>query len=216
MRLSAISSIQTGLTLRGRLEPVERGGVPVVQMGDVSLRGIDPSNLTRMASDGIADRYFARSGDVLFRPRGDQTVAAAIPENLNEPLLILLPLIILRPNKDIITPKFLAWIVNQAPAQRYFDECARGTNMRMIPKSSLENIDLDIPDISTQNRIVEIASLSDRESALLNVLAEKKQKFVNFALLERVRKTQPHGNEAGPLGGRRTGPPTVKSEQANK
>lgn len=216
MLLNEFTAIQTGYTLRGRLEPIERGGVPVVQMGDVSLRGLEPSSLARMAGYGISDRYFARSGDVLFRPRGDQTIAVPVPEKLKEPLLIILPLIILRPDRNIIMPEYLSWTINQYPAQRYFDESAHGTNMRMIPKSSLERLNLNIPDISSQERIVRISALSDRESALLNVLAEKKRQLVNFALLEQVRKAQPHGNEAGPLGGRRTGPPTVKSEQANK
>lgn len=184
VKLNDIATIQTGYTLRGRLEPIERGGLPVIQMGDVSQRGIDTSKLSKMAGDGLADRYLVRSGDVLFRPRGDRTTACALGPELNEPAVALLPLIVIRPNRDVVTAAFLAWALNQPPAQQHFDASARGTSMRMVPKSSLDTLDLDVPPLAVQRLITEVDALAGRERMLVELMVEKREKLLSRLLAQ--------------------------------
>lgn len=192
MRLADACTIHTGYTARGRLEPTATGGVLAIQLRDISPDGfIDPERLARVQLDGLADRYFVRTGDVVFRSRGERNTASALNERLQEPALAVLPLMVLRPKRDVVKPEYLAWAINQPPAQRHFDVAARGTNIRMIPRSSLDDLELDVPDIETQERIVAVNALAERERELSHLAAETRRKMMSLILVERASRMRP-------------------------
>lgn len=185
MRLPDVCAISTGYTARGRLEPTSIGGLRAIQLGGVDVRGrVRPAHLTRVRLEDVADRYFVSAGDVLFRSRGERNIAFALGTEFQEPALAVLPLMILRPNCKIVTPEYLAWIINQAAAQCHFDRAARGTNMRMVPRSSLDDLEVDIPDIESQRRIVAVDSLAERECELSLLAAETRRKLTSLSLAE--------------------------------
>lgn len=188
MRLGDVCTIQTGYTARGRWRPAATGGVLALQMRDISPTGtVRPERLARVQLDGVADRYFVRAGDVVFRSRGERNTATALDERLQEPALAVLPLMVLRPKCDGVMPTYLAWAINQLPAQRQFDAAARGSNMRMIPRSSLDDLQLDIPDLPTQERIVALDALAERERQLSEQAAEKRRQMMTLILVHASR-----------------------------
>jgi hypothetical protein len=192
MRLADACTINTGYTARGRLEPAAAGGVLAIQLRDISPEGIvDPERLTRVQLDGLAERYFVRTGDVVFRSRGERNTASALDERLQEPALAVLPLMVLRPKREVVTPEYLAWAINQPPAQRHFDSAARGTNIRMIPRSSLDDLELDVPDVETQGKIVVVDALAERERELTQLAADTRRKMISLLLVERANSMRP-------------------------
>jgi hypothetical protein len=198
MRLADACAIHTGYTARGRLEPTAAGGVLAIQLRDISPEGtVDPERLTRVHLDDLSDRYFVRAGDIVFRSRGERNTASALDERLREPALAVLPLMVLRPRPDVVLPAYLAWAINQAPAQRHFDAAARGTNIRMIPRSSLDDLELDIPDIETQRRIVAIDALAERERELTERAAEARRKMMSLILVERAGRKRTSATKKG-------------------
>jgi hypothetical protein len=183
MQLASVCDISTGYTARGRLEPTESDGVLVIQLRDISADGdVAPERLTRVAVEGALERYLVRAGDVVFRSRGDRNTAFVLDERFIEPAVAVLPLMILRPKSQVVTPQYLAWAINQSPAQRYFDTIACGTNMRMLPKAGLEDLEIDVPDIETQRKIVEIHALAEREQRLAILSAEKRKTLTTLIL----------------------------------
>ncbi|MGQ4878880.1 restriction endonuclease subunit S [Billgrantia sp. LNSP4103-1] len=202
MKLTAVCEIQSGYTARKKLEPAPHGGVPAVQLRD--LEGdcdFDPAGLPLYQLSGSTDRYWARPGDILFRSRGERNTAVRVAPDAQVGAIAMLPLLVLKPH-EVIDSGYLTWFINQPSSQRYFDKCARGTRLRMIPKKCLDELEIVVPDLETQRRIAEVADLARREHELMLRLAEKKMEFTNFALLEQVRKAQPHGNGAGLPGAR--------------
>lgn len=198
MRLADACTIHTGYTARGRLEPTAAGGVLAIQLRDISPDGlVDPERLTRVQLEDLADRYFVRAGDVVFRSRGERNTASALDERLREPALAVLPLMVLRPKRDVVTPEYLAWAINQAPAQRHFDVAARGTNIRMIPRSSLDDLELDVPDIETQGKIVAVSALAERERELSQLAAETRRRMMSLILVERASRMRPSTRQEG-------------------
>lgn len=192
MRLADACTIHTGYTARGRLEPAEAGGVLAIQLRDISPEGfVDPERLARVQLDGLADRYFVRAGDVVFRSRGEWNTACALDERLQEPALAVLPLMVLRPKVHVVRPEYLAWAINQPPTQRHFDITARGTNIRMIPRSSLDDLEIDVPDIETQEKIIAVDALADRERELSQLAAETRRKMISLILVERASRMRP-------------------------
>jgi restriction endonuclease S subunit len=103
---------------------------------------------------------------------------------------------VLRPKRDVVTPEYLAWVINQPPAQRHFDVAARGTNIRMIPRSSLDDLELDVPDIETQEKIVAVNALAERERELSQLAAETRRKMMSLILVERASRMRPKTRQA--------------------
>lgn len=193
MLLPDACSIHTGYTARGRLDPADAGGVLTLQLRDVSADGnVDPDQLTRVHLEDVAERYFVSAGDVVFRSRGERNTATALDQRLREPALAVLPLMVLRPKPDVVTPEYLAWAINQSPAQRHFDNAARGTNIRMIPRSSLDDLELDVPDLATQRKIIAIDTLAERERELSRLAADVRKKMMSLILVEQASRNHPN------------------------
>ncbi|WP_077796598.1 restriction endonuclease subunit S [Streptomyces sp. JHA26] len=196
MRLADVCTISTGYTPRTRFQSVEVGGVPIVQLGDLSPDGhIDVAGLIKVPHNPGLDRYMVRPGDVLFRSRGARNTAYALSEEFKDPVVAVSPLYILRPNRSLILPNYLAWIINQGPAQRYFDSTARGTNMRMVPKTSLDLLEIRLPAIKSQESIVALDALAERELRLSNLATQKRRQLVSHLLVNWLNKVNDETSE---------------------
>ena len=188
MKVSDLSTIHTGYTTRSRLETADRGGLLAIQLGDLSPDGrVNPERLTRVRLGSLPDKHLVSTGDVVFRSRGERNTAFALDVRFREPALAVLPLFVLRPKTDIVLPEYLAWAMNQPPAQRHFDSFARGTGLRMVPRSSLGTLDIDVPDLETQRKIVAIDALAERERALSVLAADKRRQLTSLLLADRAK-----------------------------
>jgi hypothetical protein len=191
MRLSDLCTIRLGYTARAKLEASSHG-VLAIQLRDMAEGGVDSAGLSRVLIKESVDRYLVQAGDVLFRSRGDRNSAVALDDRFAEPAVAVSPLMVLRPRREIISPDYLAWAINQPEAQRHFDIAARGTSIRMVPKASLDELHIDLPDLPTQRRIVAAHSLAAREYALVHLLADAKQNLINRKLAEHAKSKRTH------------------------
>ncbi len=95
---------------------------------------------------------------------------------------------ILRPKPDVVSAEYLAWAINHPTTQRFFNSVARGTKLRMVSRASLEHLELDIPDIETQRKIVAIGALAEQEQTLSVLLAGKRKELTTKILGERAKR----------------------------
>ena len=165
-------------------------GSLVLQLGDVSPDGhVDSGRLTRVAFDNLPERYLVGRGDVIFRSRGEPNIAVALDDRFAERAVAVLPLFVLRPKPEIILPEYLAWVINQPDSQRHFDRVACGTTMRMVPRSGLEILEIRVPPIETQRRIVAIDALAERERTLAILAANKRRALTGKILYDQATGT---------------------------
>lgn len=162
--------------------------MPALQLRDIST---DSQALTspfqRYEFGKLAEHYFVRGGEVVFRSRGEPNAAVAIRDALPEPVVVIVPLVIIRPDRNKLLPEYLAWAINQPDAQRRLGAEAQGTSLRMIPMTVLENLDIPVPELRTQNRIVELAALARQEGRLLHQLATRREHLVTSILGEAAK-----------------------------
>jgi hypothetical protein len=186
MRLQDACTIQIGYTARAKFEPAA-DGVLSIQLRDIAEDGVDITQLARVQIKERVDRYLVQAGDVLFRSRGERNTAVALDARFVEPAVAVSPLMLLRPDPSAVMPQYLAWAINQPEAQRHFDTAARGTSIRMVPKASLDDLHIDVPDLETQRRIVMVDALAAQEHALTHLLADTKRDLTNRLLAERAK-----------------------------
>ena len=199
MRLSEICNIQTGYTVRGRLEVVDDGdspdGVPVMTLRDFrGDKAVWAGSTKRVKLDWPDKRYFVGAGDVVFKSRGEKNTAFALGNDFQEPSVAVLPLMVIKPKSSKVIPEYLAWLINSPKSQSYFDAEAQGTSMRMISKSTLDDLDVVVPEISIQQKIVEVAELASRTKKLLAdlaKLAELQTRIISASLMKETKKFKP-------------------------
>jgi hypothetical protein len=183
MPLRGACSLQAGFAVRERLEPVEGGGSPALQLRDLSeAGGVNLATVQRFLLPDLPPRYTVRPGDVVFRSRGAANTAHLMPAGAMEPIFALMPLFILRPDPAVVAPEYIVWALNHADAQRQIGAEAQGTSLRMVSKQALEQTLIPVPSIPTQRLIVTLAALASAEADLLQQLAHKRLALVNQML----------------------------------
>ena len=70
------------------------------------------------------------------------------------------------------------------------DGFARGTKLRMVPRAGLDTLDIDVPDLATQRRIVALDALAERERALAVLAADKRRQLTRLLLGNRAKWTR--------------------------
>ena len=68
----------------------------------------------------------------------------------------------------------MAWYINQSEAQRQIESMASGTSVRMISKADIEDLEVSIPPLDVQKKIIELSELWQRERILMQTITEKK------------------------------------------
>ena len=185
--LKYIASIQTGLTFRSRLEHSSKGNVMVIQMKDFSADNrIDCEKLTLIEIQNLKERQMVQINDLIFRSRGFRNSAALIDRELKD-TTVAAPLLRVRIHDASVLPAYLCWFINLPVSQSFLQRYATGTAMKMIGKKALEALEVHIPSIPIQQRIIELSRLADREQNILESLSAKRRQLVDSKLMRAIK-----------------------------
>lgn len=193
MQLRQIATVQMGCPFRARLERDSAGNVEVIQMKDISGYGqLDSGDLVRIQMHPIQEQHLVRQGDIIFRSRGE-TNKAALVGRIRGATIAAAPLLRIRLASKSVLPAYVAWYVNQPPAQAYLASHSKGTSVRMISKEALQGMEIPVPSLKMQQEIVAIAALAAREHDLLRQLADKRRQYTEMLLLQFTEERQDQG-----------------------
>ena len=67
---------------------------------------------------------------------------------------------------------------------------AQGTNLLMVTKKSLGNLDIPVPNLDQQRRIVQLDCLQRREREIVNLTQAKRQQLRTAVMLRSVTNKQ--------------------------
>jgi hypothetical protein len=177
--LATVAVVRSGYPFRGALAEVESGGVPVVQMKDIHPdRGVGWEGVLRAELTGRKEPDWLHAGDILFVPRGQRFFAACVspppgPAVCGPHLMQLR----VRPGADLV-PDFLAWQINQPPVQKQLRIAAEGTNQLSVRVSEIETLNLALPPVDDQLRIVALAEAVTRERQILSRLIANREQVL--------------------------------------
>lgn len=187
VELSAIAEIRMGATLRGRdaTRPVSTGSCHFVRIGDISQDGeLLTNELIRIEpNEAIKDDLFLRSGDVLFPNRGVRTTALVYRLEASR-ALVGAQFFVLRPKASRVLPEYLGWYLRSDVAARYFEGKRKGSYVQIIQRSDLADMEMPLPSLEVQQKIVEAASLALKARHIEERMAELNWKLARTALLK--------------------------------
>jgi len=176
-----------GATLRGRdaTRPVSSGSCYFLRIGDISKDGeLLTDELIRIEpNESISDDLFLRSDDVLFPNRGTRTTALVYRLDLPR-TLVGAQFFVLRTDAERVLPEYLAWFLRTEEAARYFAGLRKGTYVKIIQRSDLAEMEMPVPPLKVQQKIVETGNLALRERILGENLASLRWKLANRQLVK--------------------------------
>ncbi len=179
--LGDVADIRPGYPFRGAIEEIPGGEAAVVQIKNVdAARGIDWAALVRTRLAGRRAPDWLRQGDIVFTARGNRNAAAAVEDvpvkAVSAPHLFVIR--VRTPERAL--PEFIAWLMNQPDAQRYFAQSATGSYITSIRKQVLAQLPLKLPSLEKQQLIVRLDRAARRERQLLEALIENRQQQLNL------------------------------------
>lgn len=183
-QLKDIADVRSGHLFKNRFEDVEDGNIKVVQLRDVDDEGkLDLSSLYRVNLEKVMDRTLLMKGDVVFKAKSNKPVAAVVNDDVSNTIATS-HFFIIRLQKDVLIPEYLAWFLNHDGAQQYFQKRARGSWIPMINKKILGELEVSIPELKIQKLIVKINNLLVREIELVDELKDARKRMIDAMLLK--------------------------------
>ncbi|MCC5797634.1 MAG: restriction endonuclease subunit S [Methylophaga sp.] len=187
MKLKQIATITAGYPFRGKIAEVAGSAVVAVQMKDVSLtEGIRWSDCIETTLPGKREPDYLTTGDILVAARGSHNYAVQVNQALAStgkqavaaPHFFLVRIKSTSLKKRDILPEFLVWLLNQAPAQRYFEQNAEGTLTKSIRRSVLEDTPVVVPPLAKQRAIIAMANTLGQEQRLMQRLVNNGERMM--------------------------------------
>ena len=180
MKLKDISNLRTGLvTARKKASAVdeETYSYKAVTLksfkrnGCLSVEYLDDFT----AKEQINANYLTQYNDILVRLR-EPNLAVLIDED-NIDLLIPSLVATIRVDSDSVDSKFLTYYLNSTIVKKALKSSITGTAINMIKTKELEDLEIQLPSLQEQKKIVEFLDLSNKEINLLEELKNQKEKY---------------------------------------
>lgn len=189
-RLADIASIQPGYQHPGRIEPDPEGPFAIVQAKDLSETGeLSTESLVRTQLKRDPRRWLVHAGDVLLLAKGTRHTAALVREPLFR-TLVSGTFLILRPRDQFVRPDYLAWFLNQEPAQKYFAENSSGATIVFLPRDVVEGTQIVLPSLEVQEKAAALGELARRERALTMQLLDRREQLARGMTMRAILRSK--------------------------
>lgn len=153
-QLREIANISSGYPFRTRIAPANGGNVAVVQIKNLNeSASVDWANAVKTFLPGKRKADWLRDGDILFAARGTRNLAWCL-QDVPERAVSSPHFFTIRLHDSMADARFVAWYMNQAPAQKYLAVSGSGAVVNNIKRDVLERTTLIIPPPAAQREIV--------------------------------------------------------------
>ncbi|MGI6717668.1 MAG: restriction endonuclease subunit S [Bacteroidales bacterium] len=174
VNLSEIVTIKSGIYQNEQPD----GNAIYLQVNDFSNLELSYNQLkATVFIEGKSSDHLLRKDDLLFAAKGTSNFCVKYPSNIGNAVASSAFFVIRVINQEVL-PDFLAWFLNLPRTLAYLQSQSVGSVIPSITKKMLENLSLNVPDIATQQKIVEFSSLQQKEIKLYKQIAQKRQIFL--------------------------------------
>lgn len=176
VHLEELAEMRIGYQSRGRVEPDMGSPYRIIQLRDVK-ETVDWETVIPFKPERKPKRYLVGDGDVLVSFRGGAHIGVALAE-VPENTVASSNFYILRIRRKDVLPEYLGWYLNQSVAQVFLRTRSRGTNIPLLTKADIAELEVPVPPLAIQERVVRVAGLRHAEQGLLNRLESKRSLLI--------------------------------------
>lgn len=181
MKLKKLSYIRIGLPLTRK-----KGGVhydKFFRYKTVTLKAFSSTGRLLqneldefIANEELNENYITQKGDILVRLR-EPNIAVYVDEE-SSGLLVPALMAIIKPQQKI-NGNYLTHYINSNEVQKRLHKELQGTTIQMLKASELADLEIILPSLHTQEKIVSILNLANQEIELIEELKLLKTQFKN-------------------------------------
>ena len=174
--LGDIADIRTSYQSRGGIDVNAASPYRIIQLRDVK-ETIDWETVVTFNPERAPERHLVVDGDVLLSCRGEGHVGiplSGVPANA----VASGNFYVLRARTGLVLPAYLAWYLNQPAAQEFLERRSQGTRVALLTRADVSELEVPIPSLTVQERVVSLADLRRTERNLLRRLEEKRDMLV--------------------------------------
>jgi restriction endonuclease S subunit len=184
--LENIAKLQSGLYAQPDIQAdtLYLQGVHFDQFGEFN-RDVKP----QLKLDDKIERHLLQHNDILFAAKGLNNFAVVYHTDLGKAVASS-SFIIVRLNHNYrqqVQPNYLAWYLTNNPGVKLFHK-QLGTTIPSISIEKLSKLEIDIPSLEQQQRIVQIQELRNREKQLVKQLEIHKDFSIKHQLLTAAKQ----------------------------
>lgn len=191
--LQDLAIISAGYPFRGAVDELASGDVAVIQMRNVDPdAGIDWVAVRRVTLPSKRETSFLSSGEIIFSTRGTRNLALALDVIPGKAVCSPHFFVLSVNDPSRLMPEFLAWQMNQLPAQRYFQREATGSHILNIRREAIENLPVAVPSIARQQAITALAKAASAERAALTKLINNRNQQLEAIACGLHHSERPH------------------------
>ena len=132
--------------------------------------------------DERLERHLLEDGDVLLIAKGENNRACLYQEEIGKAVASS-TFFVIRLTEGKVIPEFLHWLLNTAYMQAVLSSLSRGTHISSISKKILSKMEIQIPPLEQQKKVLRMQSLWEKERSLTSELIELKEKYYETLLL---------------------------------
>lgn len=186
--LGDIAEVRTGFTFREKIgELSTSGNAHVAQIKDV--RGtLEATNTTALRAHQLPkiqwqgkDKAFVSPGAVLLPSRGAKggyfRASCLMQDPQSElPVVVTSQFLVITPKPGIL-PEFICWSLNRPEMQHVLSQGAgsQGTSLVMLNTKAAKSLELTVPDMTIQQKIVHLNELWEKEQQLTQALLNNRE-----------------------------------------
>ena len=174
-KLSELADVRSGYTFRGALEHDPSGDVRVLQIKGLRQNAtIEPDKLIAITWDARTTAPLLQPGDITVIARGDNNKAALYKDE--HQIVATSQFFIVSAKKSNVLPEYLCWLINLPPSQRNLERS--GSAIQAISKVSLMDMQIPLPALATQQKLIALQGLWDKEDELIANLQTNREKML--------------------------------------
>jgi restriction endonuclease S subunit len=178
-RLGKIANIRVGYQSRGRIEEDLDGDYAIIRSQNFDGAGnLLLSEAMRFSPKIDPQKYLVDAGDILVQARGQNHFAYLLENDTNNTVASNSFYVVRLKEHNKVIPTYLAWWLNLAMVQAYFQQVRGVSTIPFISKADLQNTRIRIPPMETQKNVSQLMQLWQREQTLNQQLIEKKEMIV--------------------------------------
>lgn len=132
------------------------------------------------------EKNYLQENEILFNAKGKRFFAALFT-NQYENIIASAVFLILTLRSDVISHQYLVWFLNHPETLKIFNSKQSTQVMPAITKQELGDLEILVPDIETQNKIVEVDQLKQQRIRTEKELIRLHENYINAITYKQIK-----------------------------
>lgn len=184
IKLSNIADIHTGFYLKS----VPGADVLYLQVCDFDACGHYKNNsVPLLRTDSIKPKNLLREGDLLFAAKGATNFCSFYDSSVMGKAVASSSFLVISPFNGVeVLPEYVMWFLNRFDILKRLQSQATCGTILSISKAQLEDLDIVVPSLTLQRKILLIDDLQRTCDFLYSQIARKKQLLTSLLLNQAI------------------------------